>query len=311
MNNSLGLLRQVDLNLLVAFDALMQTRSVSRAAERCFLSQPAMSNALNRLRETLDDPLLVRSATGMRPSPRAQKLEGPIRSILEQLERELRPAAPFDPATTERLFRISLTDYGEFVVLPRLVEKLAERAPKARLESVSLTSHLPESALERGELDLVVAVQEYFQVPGRLRTQTLLGDRLVCLGSRTAYDDTSLTLKRYLSRRHVYPSPLGVQSNVVDGWLSAQHKRRDIALSAQSYLVAARIAAESDLLLSLPGRIARTLAELLPLRLIEPPRGFPDFKLCLIWHPLYAGDPAIAWLLGLFAELQQELEREG
>ena len=171
MNEQYRLLRRLDLNLLVAFDALMQERSVSRAAELCFLSQPAMSNALARLREMLGDPLLVRTSNGMMPSPRAQSLEAPIRSMLNRLGHHLQPPEPFEPDRTDRRFCIALTGYGENVILPELNRLLWERASSATLEITRLSERLPVDALEMGKLDLVVGVHEYLELPRQLAMQ--------------------------------------------------------------------------------------------------------------------------------------------
>ena len=307
MNTMHRLLRRLDLNLLVAFDALMQERNVSRAAEVCFLSQPAMSNALGRLREMLDDPILVRTSKGMSPSPRAREMEGPLRSLLAQLEHQLRPPALFDPATTERQFKIALTDYGENLILPKLSERFWRYAPHASLDISRLSQELPETALERGEVDLLIGVQEYTPSAKRLCSRPWIKDRLVCLSSQAGKQQKSISLKEFLARRHIYPSPLGVKTNIVDLWLAEQGASRSIAVTTHSYMVAARLAAETDYLLSLPGQIAQQLMQIFPLQLLKPPKGFPGFQLNLIWHPLYENDPALRWLLLQMDELEDSL----
>jgi DNA-binding transcriptional LysR family regulator len=297
MNNTYRLLRRLDLNLLVVFDALMRERNVSRAAQLCFLSQPAMSNALNRLREMLDDPMLIRTSKGMLPSPRAQELEGPIRSILNQLGNQLQPPEAFDPATNERRFCIALTSYGENLLLSEISQCFNRHAPNAHLEALRLGENFPLEDLERGDIDLVIGVGAYLPPMPQLESRPYLNERLVCLARKKRRRSKRLSLKQFLNHRHIYPSPLGIKNNIVDSWLEQQGVERNIAISTHSYLVAARIAAESDLLLSLPYRIARQLSQLLPLDILEPPVDFPSFQLNLIWHPLYAQDPAINWLI--------------
>lgn len=301
MNDQYRLLRQLDLNLLVIFDALMRERNVSRAAQLCFLSQPAMSNALKRLREMLDDPLLVRTANGMVPSPRAQALEGPIRSMLNQLGNQLQPADTFDPATTQRRFCIALTSYGENLLLPEISRVFSEQAPEAHLDTSRLGKNFPLDELERGEIDLVIGVQAYLPPLKQLESRPYRKERMVCLARRKHRRSESLSLEQFLAHRHIYPSPLGLSTNIVDNWLEQQGVKRDIAISTHSYLVAARIAADSDYLLSLPYRMAEQLSQLLPLSILEPPAGLPAFELDLIWHPLYAKEPAIRWLLEMVA----------
>jgi DNA-binding transcriptional LysR family regulator len=303
MNDFYRSLRKLDLNLLVVFDALMRERSVSRAAQLCFLSQPAMSNALKRLRETLDDPLLIRTANGMRPSPRAQALEGPIRSLLGQLSSQLQPPQAFNAATTDRRFCIALTSYGENVLLPKISKVFSQQAPNAHLETSRLGEELPTEELESGVIDLVIGVQAYLPPLKQLESRPYLKERMVCLTRQMPHASGRLSLDEFLAHRHIYPSPLGVKNNIVDSWLEEHGVRRDIAISTHSYLVAARIALESDYLLSLPYRIARQLNQVFPLNIVDPPEGFPTFELSLIWHPLYGKEPASRWLLETVANL--------
>ncbi|MCW8908183.1 MAG: LysR family transcriptional regulator [Sedimenticola sp.] len=304
MNDIYRQLRRLDLNLLVVFDALMREQSVSKAAQRCFLSQPAMSNALKRLRGMLDDPVLVRTTRGMMPSPRAQALAGTIRSLLNQLGTNLQPPAPFDPQTSRRDFTIALTSYGENVLLPEISHAFCACAPGARVDITRLTEQVPLEALERGEIDLVVGVREYLPPQKQLRSEPYLRDRLVCVAKKGRRRSRRLSLRQFLAHRHVYPTPLGIKHNIVDEWLARQDTQRDIAVSTHSYLVAARIVSETDYLLSLPSRIAEQLVGLFPLEVLEPPTDFPAFELNLIWHPLYENEPAIRWLLELMRRLE-------
>ena len=299
MNSKSFNLRQLDLNLLVVFDVLMQEHNVSRAAARIFLSQPAMSNALNRLRRMLDDPVLVRTSRGMEPTPRARSLEGPIRAFLDQLQWQLTPPAPFDPASTREHFVIATTDYSENVVLPHLSRLFWQQAPNAVLETRTLGHELPEQALERRQVQLILGVEDYIETPSRLKSHSWIGDRLVCLANadNTRFAKDRITLKQFLSARHVYPSPLGIKTNIVETWLEKQGRSRRIAVSARSYLAAAQIVRKTDYVLSLPERVARTLAKLFELKILQPPRGFPAFRINLIWHPLYENEPAMQWLL--------------
>lgn len=306
MNNTYRLLRRLDLNLLVVFDALMRERSVSRAAQLCFLSQPAMSNALNRLREMLDDPLFIRTSSGMLPSPRARNLEGPIRSMLNQLGNQLQPPEPFDPATSDKHFCIALTSYGENLLLPNISQRFSQQAPKAHLEIARLGVDLPLEELERGEINLVIGVRAYLPPLKKLISSPYLRERMVCVARKKRRRSKRLSMKQFLSHRHAYPSPLGAKTNIVDSWLEQQGVKRDIAVTTHSYLVAAHIAAESDFLVSLPYRIAWQLSGLLPLDILEPPAGFPTFELSLIWHPLFGQEPATGWLREMVAAIDLE-----
>lgn len=165
-----------DLNLLRVFDALMREQNVSRAAERLALSQPAVSNALNRLRELLDDPLLVRVGRSMQPTPRAQALETPIRAALQQLEQSLSAGDVFDPASSRQHFSIAVTDYVELICMPRLLEQLSQQAPGMRIDIRHLSPSLPAEALDKGELDLVLG--RFEDIPARFARQHWMSETL-------------------------------------------------------------------------------------------------------------------------------------
>jgi len=304
INNS-STLRRLDLNLLLIFDVLMQEKNVSRAAGRVFLSQSAMSNALKRLREMLDDPILVRGAKGMQPTPRALALEAPVRAILQQVVRNIQPAQPFEPDTSKARFVIGMNDYSENIVLPALATCLRQSAPNVELVAHMLTAEDPEPLLESGQLSFVIGVEAYSKISKRLRAERWISDRLVCLVSQNhpLAARKRLTLKQFEGLRHVYPSPLGLRTNIVETWLAEQGLQRSIAVTTRSYWAAAQIVSESDYLLSVPLRVAIKLMNHFPLCLLEPPKGFPDFRLNLTWHPLYESDPETQWILNQVRQL--------
>lgn len=303
--NNNSILRRIDLNLLLVFDVLMQEKNVSRAAERVFLSQSAMSNALKRLREMLDDPILVRGAKGMQPTPRALTLEAPVRSILKQVVRTIQPAQPFEPDTSRARFIIGMNDYSENVVLPALAACLRQSAPNVELIVHMLTAEDPEPLLETGQLSFIIGVETYSKVSKRLRSENWISDRLVCLVNQNhpLAGRQHLNLKQFEELRHVYPSPLGLRTNIVETWLAEQGLQRSIAVTTRNYWIAAQIVSGSDYLLSAPFRIATKLMNHFPLCLLEPPKGFPGFRLNLIWHPLYDSDPETQWVLNQVRKL--------
>lgn len=303
--NNNSILRRIDLNLLLVFDVLMQEKNVSRAAERVFLSQSAMSNALKRLREMLDDPILVRGAKGMQPTPRALTLEAPVRSILKQVVRTIQPAQPFEPDTSRARFIIGMSDYSENVVLPALAACLRQSAPNVELIVHMLTAEDPEPLLETGQLNFIIGVETYSKVSKRLRSENWISDRLVCLVNQNhpLAGRQHLNLKQFEELRHVYPSPLGLRTNIVETWLAEQGLQRSIAVTTRNYWIAAQIVSGSDYLLSAPFRIATKLMNHFPLCLLEPPKGFPGFRLNLIWHPLYDSDPETQWVLNQVRKL--------
>lgn len=297
-------LHQLDLNLLLAFDALMTQRNVTRAARQCFISQPAMSHALNRLRQFFEDPLLVRSATGMQPTGRAQALHQAVRQALELLEQELGREDSFAPTTSNRRFVISTTDYVECVLIPPLIRRLQAEAPGVRIEIEILRDRLPEQALANGEVDLVLGFDEYMEVPGSLRTETWLTEPLAGLVAREHPVVTErITLAQLTELPHVFHSPLGTRESIVDTWLASQDLKRSISVNSQSYMSAAAIVSQSDHLLVLPHKVATMLAAALPLKTVTLPQHMPAYHLNCVWHPLHDRQPALQWLRGLLRSL--------
>jgi len=294
-----SMLRRVDLNLLLIFDVLMQEQNVSKAAERVFLSQPAMSNALNRLREMFDDPILIRGSKGMQPTPRAKALEAPIRSILQQIAHTVQPAAPFDPSTSQSRFVIGMNDYGENIVFPELTSRLNQIAPNVELVAQMLTTENLEPLLENGELNVVIGVEEYFKTTAKLTAEGWIDERLVCVVNKSHLlaQRKRLSLDQYLTLKHVYPSPLGLRKNIVEIWLAEQKRERSIAVTTRSYWAAAQVITKSDYILSLPLRVANILTQQMPLHILEPPKDFPGFRLNLVTHSLYEKDAGTQWIL--------------
>jgi DNA-binding transcriptional LysR family regulator len=285
----------LDLNLLVALDAMLLERNVTRAADRVGLSQPAMSHALSRLRGWFDDPLLVRSAAGMVPTTRARDLEGPLRRALEQMRDVVRSPTAFDPSTAERTFVLVTTDYGETLVLPDLLARLRNQAPGVNL----LAS--PELAdwaarLEDGSCDVFVGPLGP-RTPAGIRSVQLFRERFVCLLRKDhPIGRRKLTLERFTSLQHVLVAPRGKAGSAVDDALAAKGLRRRVAAMVPHFLVAPLIVAQTDLVLTLPERTARKFAELLSLRLVAPPVELTGFAVHQAWHERVHRDPFHRWM---------------
>lgn len=284
-----------DLNLLRVLDALLRERNVSRAAERLSLSQPAVSNALNRLRDLLDDPLLVRVGRSMQPTPRALALEAPIRDALQRIEQSLSGDAPFDPTSSRQRFRIAVTDYVELILMPRLLNLLAERAPGLRIDIQHLSPSLPAEALDKGELDLVLG--RFEQVPGRFQRQQWVSETLQLVAHRGHPQLAGgLDLPRFLGLRHLWVHG-GQTRGMVDQWLGEQGLVRNIVYTTPNYLQAAHIVASSELVAVLPSRLARYFAGLLPLQLHALPFEVGPFHLDIVSLGLRQRDAALQWLV--------------
>ncbi|AYC34720.1 LysR family transcriptional regulator [Pseudomonas cavernae] len=284
-----------DLNLLRVLDALLRERNVSRAAERLSLSQPAVSNALNRLRELLDDPLLVRAGRSMQPTPRALALEAPIRAALQQIEQSLSGGEQFDPARSRQRFTVAMTDYVELLCMPRLLEQLTREAPGISIAISQLSPQLPTEALDKGDLDL--ALGRFEQIPGRFAQRLWMSETLRLVTRR---DHPLLAqapdLDTFLHLRHLWVHG-GQTKGMVDQWLAEHGLRRAIHYTTPNYLQAAHIVAGTDLAVVLPTRLAEHFAALLPLSLYPLPFEVGSFQLEIVSLGQRQRDAALQWLI--------------
>lgn len=291
MNNLAG----VDLNLLVAFEALMEEQHVGRAARRVGLSQPAMSNALARLRSLVGDPLLVRSGRTMAPTARALALQAPVREALQTLSQALAALSPFDPRTARRRFRLYGPDYASFVLLPALLKVLSEEAPGIDLEWLVMEAEVTEAAFLEREIDLATG---YLAGAGSRLHRVPMFEDSFCGVARRGHPalDKPLTPAEWAALPHVLVSPRGGRRGVVDVALGAVGLERRIAVLTPHFLVVPHLVAGSDYVCTLAARVARAFAAQLPLQLFEPPLPLPPFTVGLCWHNRSDGDPAHRWL---------------
>ncbi len=284
----------IDLNLLVVLDALLAERSVTRAGVRLGLSQPAVSNALSRLRSLFGDPLLVRAGSAMAPTPRALELAAPIHHALELLGRTLSPSPDFDPATSSHVFRLCATDDLELTLLPRLLEELGSIAPGIDV-AVSPASREAEHNLRSGHVNLFLGV--WLNIPSSLQHHLLRHESFACI-ARTGHPAirSRLTLKRFAEAGHVLVTPAEGPGRVIDTVLSDQGLGRRIAVRTPHYLVAPLVVARTDLIATLPRTVAVTFAELLPISVYTPPLDAPGFPIHMVWHPRSHDHAAHRWL---------------
>lgn len=291
-------LRNFDLNLLLAFKLLMEERSVSRAAEKLFISQSAMSHVLQRLRRQLDDPVLVKTAAGMKPTPRAQALLEPIKTVLNEIEQIIRTPEEFSPASSQRRFVIATSDYIEFTLLPPLIASLNKRAPNIEIHVKQTNNKLPETAVEENKIDLVIGFNVALDPPSYLCRQQLFKDKITCVVRQGHPDFTGneISLEQFISSKHMLISRRGTGTGLIDDWLEKQGLARKVSLIVPNFLSAPWIVANTDLVLSLPLRIAEQFAHLAPLKILPLPIDFPVYDVIMIWHPLQEKEPAHQWL---------------
>ena len=297
-------IRNVDLNLLVALDALLAERSVSRAALRLRLSQPAASALLARLRLLFGDPLLLRSARGMLPTPRALELLGPVRQVLDEIDAIVQPRAAFDAATAVHTFTLSASDYVEYTLLPKLVDYLEHKAPGVRLIVRPLDLQSVARQMESGEVDLCITGLQ--NAAAGLHVRPLYTERIVSVVRRNHPGiGTRLTLDKFCSLEHIQVSVRGSGYTArVDEALTALGRKRRARLAVPHYLLVPEIVARSDMISSLPERLARGYAS--KLRIFEPPLDIPGFTVGEVWHERNQRDPAQQWLRDVLVELAQE-----
>jgi DNA-binding transcriptional LysR family regulator len=299
-------LARVDLNLLVALNALLAEKSVTRAAGRLGLTQPAMSHALRRLRALFDDPLLVRTPRGMLPTAKAQRLDEPVQRILADVARTFHGEPAFDPRTARRTFTIFASDYCAFLLLPRMLARLSSIAPGVDLVvRTGITDYV--LALEDGRLDVLLGV--YDQDARNAYKQKLFRERFVCMVRRDHPQvKQTLRLDDYVSVPHLLVAPRGARpGGYIDDELAKRDGRRRIALTVPHFLLAPHIVASSDLILTVAERIARVFADLLPLRILEPPIKLSSFTISQYWHERQHNDPAHVWFRSVVAEVCKEL----
>lgn len=299
-------LNSLDLNLLVALDALLLEANVSRAAMRIGLSQPAASHALQRLRQVLGDPLLVRVGAGMELTPRAQGLRGPLAQALDQV-RGLFTTDDFNAASSERRFRLMMPDLAVELLVPPLMEKIARLAPNVRLDVVPWRGPAIFSAEFARTIDLVISIGDAFK---GFHRQLLYTDR-DALAVRRGHP-ASAKLKRrevFLDARHVAVIIRGQNADLIDDWLRTKDIERRIALVVPGYIEALHIVARTDLVAFVPGRLIAALAKPLSLRAIAPPLD-PGIDEQFMFYPTRAQfDPGSIWLRNLMLDTGRGLDR--
>ena len=295
----------LDLNLLRAFDAIATEGSVTVAGERIGLSQPAMSNALARLRQLFDDPLFVRTPRGMRPTPFAQQLAQPVREALRLIQGALQQHAGFDPRSSGNTFSLFMSDIGEMVFLPGLLERIKRDAPGVKIEVVRIPIKDVHTALEAGTLDLAVGF-----LPGLttgMRQQPLFREHYVCmLRADHPVIGATISAKQFRVAAHVLVSYAGTGHQVIAETFLAAGLSARIAVRVPHFLVVPMILARTDLIVTVPSRVAAIFARLGNFKVLKLPLTMPSFEVRLHWHQRYHQDPANRWLREVMAELYAE-----
>lgn len=287
-------LRSLDLNLLVALDALLTERHVTRAADRIGLSQPAMSNALGRLRQMFGDDLLVRTASGMQPTARAEAIHEPLRLILRQIERVLDGDPAFDPDRATVTFALRLSDLLAYQILPPLLAEIGRTAPKVSLDVFHLSPTQTVDALERDEIHAAVSMS--LEHSGSVRSQALFADRMVCaMRSDHPLAQGPITMDAFLDASHLKVSMSPTDRRFGDDMLRKTGRMRNVALNVPHWLLVPHVLRRTDLISVMPERFAIAIGrEGLAQR--EVPFPSVAFEWCLYRHRRHEGSRALNWL---------------
>jgi DNA-binding transcriptional LysR family regulator len=296
---------KLDLNLLLLFDALMEERSVTRAAERLGMTQAGLSHALARLRGALDDDLLVRRRGTMQPTSRALILRGPLQDALRRLHEVLVPSR-FNPAQSQQTFRIVASDYFSTLYLPVLVRRMERTSPGIALRMMSSRHLSIETMLANHEIDLAIGnyknrITSAF--PSEFQALDLYDDPYVCV-VRTLHPlaRKRLTTDLYLGSRHMHLSPTGNAEYGIERYLLPRGIHRKIELVIDHYLLAPLVLESSDMIWTAPSRVAHFFRAKFDLRLKAMPISIPPARLQLVWKPQHANSPAHLWLRAIIAE---------
>jgi DNA-binding transcriptional LysR family regulator len=307
---------RIDLNLLVYLDALLREQNVTKAANQLGITQPAMSNSLRRLRELFGDPLLIRTSQGMTPTARAEELMPHIRNILSNVEKVVQPAAQFNLAESDRLFRIMASDYAESTLIPALLETIRDTAPNIRFDILT-PSDVTFQDVEKGKVDM--AINRFDYLPQSFHQVNVWRDNFTCLMNTSNPAAQDFTLESYLKSDHIWVSKTGMGVGVgvsptdtqrlgwVDEALGSLDKKRRIRVFTRHYQVAALLTKQPDLIATLPRQAAKLYATSEELVMKAPPFPIVPIELKMAWSPLLHHNPGHTWLRRLIVDVAKEL----
>jgi len=284
-------LRNLDLNLIHPLRALLEECHVTRAAKRSFLSQSAMSRALERLRDAFGDPLLVRNGRAYERTVRGERMLRELESLMPRLEDMVR-GEKFDPARSQEVFRVAMSDHAAMIVLPSLLASMRKAAARVKLE-VSASGAETHEDVAAGRINLILCPEE---APPSLEAEMLFTLDFVCLvGAALPVRARRLTLKQYLECQHVLVELRDGQQALVDRALSRLAVKRRVAVTMPFFVPAIFAIAQTDLILTVPRKLAEIIADMARVRVVEAPREIQSFPYFMSWHPRLSNEPAHQW----------------
>ncbi len=299
----------LDLNLLRVFDAVMTEQNLTRAAGRLAMTQPAVSNALKRLRDSLGDELVIRTAHGVKPTPRAETLWPAVRRALAELEDAVSPTV-FDPSEADDTFRMAMSDGSASLWLPKLVRIIDRTAPDVKIRMVPLTTRDPRAQLLRGDIDLAIGffpgvVNQLATMPDTpVRHEQLYSGQYVCvLRKGHRLEKEKLTVDNYCDASHLMVSPSGRARGLVDDALGTLGRERQVRLTVNQFATAGRVVNNSDLIMVIPHHLieATGMTETLVVKALPFP--MPDVNVDMLWHERDNRRAAHKWLRQQMSEM--------
>jgi DNA-binding transcriptional LysR family regulator len=303
-------LKDIDLNLLVVFNQLLVERGVSKVANNLGLSQPAVSNALARLRKVTGDNLFLRTTKGMEPTPFAQQLAEPIAYALGLIHSAVNQRTSFDPATVKRSFKVGMTDIGEIYFLPKLMEELARVSPGVTMSTVRNTAVNLRDEMEAGHIDLAIGLLP--QLKAGFFQRRLFRQRYVCMFRKGhTLDKRKVSLSEFSSAHHVVVVSEGTGHGKVDELLERGGVGRNVVLTVPHFVAVGHILQHSDMVATVPERLAQALVGPFGLAYVNHPASLPEIAINMFWHAKYHKDPANEWLRSLVFQLHADQSASG
>lgn len=292
---------RLDLNLLIALDALLTERSITRAAERLNLTPSAVSSALARLRDYFDDELLVQVGRKMEPTPRAEGLVDAVRDVLVRIDSTIAMQPQFDPAASERTFRIFLSDYSQFVLAPHLLALAAEQRCTARFELLPQVTN-PQRSLERGEADLLI-IPHGFMSPEHPQ-EVLYEESFECVvWAHAELAKGELDFDRYVAAGHVVMQPPGGLGESFEAWFVRRYGiTRRVAVTTYGFVTLPVLVEGTEYVATVHSRLARLFVGRWPLVSRPPPLQMERMQQSVQWHKYRTQDPGLTWLRGLLRQ---------
>lgn len=297
---------KLDLNLLVALDALLTARSITRAAERMHMSQSAMSNALGRLRSYFDDELLVQVGRHLELTPRAEVLRDAVRDVLMRIDTSIAAQPQFDCTKSDREFRLCISDYTMQVLIPRVLATAARQRSTVRFNILPQVRN-PAQALERGDADLLVIPKAYCSAEHP--AEVLFTDEFSCVvWNESSHARQGLSFERYAEAGHVVMQPVGTDQPAFESWFVQRYGlSRRIEVTTYGFAALPYLVVGTDLVATVHSLLAHAVAGALPVALLTPPLPMPPFEQAMQWHKYRSLDPGLQWLRRLMQEAAKTL----